>query len=400
MSERFIYSATPFFDLAGKRNVVTFVRDESKIYGEVISSRTDSDASTSRFSMSSNDDLWGPWSPWTPVDVCVGQEFQQERYRINLSGKFPPQFQYRVAVGTLPPNYVYDGWTPSEDTVCEGESFTQERLVTDTRGCVPNFVESRSATGTKECGCTYGDWLPPEHHVCAGVTFTQYKYLDEGQSEADCPNPIEREAVGTCQPVWSNWTEWEPLESNVCEGVTFTQTRSRTDTSDCWCEPEWEERQATGTEVCPTDTECCDSSSGCTLYCPGPGCTPDDGVCCDGNCITCGDCGEGGEQCCNSTEIKSLFDDLSHESEMLKWGTLVTELEGAWGADKVEALVEVALKFGIKKDEYWKVSVLARAYMIDCMDEVAKGADVETSYAKHHAEWAKFVSLTRGRSAV
>lgn len=146
------------------------------------------------------------------------------------------------------------------------------------------------------------------------------------------------------------------------------------------------------------NTECCNSAGGCTGYCPGPGCTPSDGVCCDGVCITCQDCGVGGEECCNSIEIQSLFEDLSNESEMIKWDSIVAELKSSWGEDKMDVLIDVLLRFGIQKDGFWKVSVFARAYVIDCLDDVANGVDIDIAYMKHHSEWAKFVTLVRSQA--
>ena len=147
-----------------------------------------------------------------------------------------------------------------------------------------------------------------------------------------------------------------------------------------------------------SDTDCCTPTGGCTGYCPGPACDPSDGVCCDNVCITCQDCGDGGEECCNSIEIKSLFTDLSNESEMILWDTVVGEIKESWGDKKLDQLVEIIFKFGIKKDNYWKVSVFARAYVIDCLDDVANGMDINSAYAKHHSEWSKFVSVVRSQS--
>lgn len=147
-----------------------------------------------------------------------------------------------------------------------------------------------------------------------------------------------------------------------------------------------------------TDAECCDSTGGCSGYCPGRGCTPNDGVCCDGNCISCGDCGVGGAECCNSIEIQSLFEDLSNESEMIKWDSIVAELKSSWGEDKMDGLIDVLLRFGIQKDGFWKVSVFARAYVIDCLDDVANGVDIDIAYMNHHSQWAEFATLVRSQA--
>jgi hypothetical protein len=83
---------------------------------------------------------------------------------------------------------------------------------------------------------------------------------------------------------------------------------------------------------------------------------------------------------------------------MILWDTVVGEIKESWGDKKLDQLVEIIFKFGIKKDNYWKVSVFARAYVIDCLDDVANGMDINSAYAKHHSEWSKFVSVVRSQS--
>ena len=83
---------------------------------------------------------------------------------------------------------------------------------------------------------------------------------------------------------------------------------------------------------------------------------------------------------------------------MIKWDSIVAELKSSWGEDKMDGLIDVLLRFGIQKDGFWKVSVFARAYVIDCLDDVANGVDIDIAYMNHHSQWAEFATLVRSQA--
>jgi hypothetical protein len=133
----------------------------------------------------------------------------------------------------------------------------------------------------------------------------------------------------------------------------------------------------------------------CSGVCPGGGCTPSDGYCCDAQCISCKVCGEGGVQCCNSVEIKSLFEDLKNDSESMQWDVLKEEVASVWGAHNLDKLMPVFTKWGILNDGYWKTSVLTRPYILDCIEDILSGVEFDSAYVKHHAVWAEIATRIR-----
>jgi len=222
----------------------------------VVQSSTNSSALTGGFGASMTRFFWGPWSPWDPVDACAGVAFEQTRFRRDLLGMFPPQFEFRQAIGSIPPNWSFGEWWPPESDVCSGVNFTQERVVTDLNGCESNYTESRDAVGTRDCTeCEYEEYWPSPEQVCAGKSFVQQAELFSGPST--CEPILYRDAVGTRVPVWEEWSEWSPSESEYCSGDVFQQTRERREdipddvALDYLCDPQYEERDAVGTKDCP-----------------------------------------------------------------------------------------------------------------------------------------------------
>jgi len=235
-----------------------------------------------------------------------------------------------------------------------------------------------------ECvDCLYNDyeWTPAASTICVGVEFEQTK-------KGKHPNCIIKKIeVGTKPKVPGAWGP-SCQTNTVCAGVSFICTQYRDD--GCGV-TETQRINVTGTKNCV----CCTSTMGCTGDCPGSGCTPSDGYCCDTLCVGCGDCGEGGEMCCNSVEIKSLFEDLKNDSESMQWEALKEEATAVWGADNLEKIIPIFTKWGILDDGYWKSSILTRPYILDCVEDVLNGSDFGIAYSKHHAIWAKIATTIR-----
>lgn len=127
-------------------------------------------------------------------------------------------------------------------------------------------------------------------------------------------------------------------------------------------------------------------------YCKSNSCTSlvsISGTCCDGACITCGDCDADFSDCYDAIEVKSLFDDLSHQPEKIKLDTLTLEIKEAWPNLTPDKIKAVLLRFGRLNNDFWEVSVLARAYVIDCLDDVSNNEDIEDSYVNHFYKWAE-----------
>ena len=157
------------------------------------------------------------------------------------------------------------------------------------------------------------------------------------------------------------------------------------------------------------ETECCLSEipafpinsavPWCSFYCPASVCDnnpgdqkPDGGPCCDDRCIDCGDCGEGGQECCNSVPIQSLFDPLSGEPEKLPLDQFIVDLE-AYNNPQIVHFV-MHNKSGLSQEQV-KFSVLYRAYLLDALAEIDGGAEMYPTLLKHHREWQKQVNASR-----
>jgi hypothetical protein len=86
-------------------------------------------------------------------------------------------------------------------------------------------------------------------------------------------------------------------------------------------------------------------------------------------------------------EIVSLFDDLSHQPEKIKLDMLMLEIKEAWPNLSYDVAMAVLFRFGRINDGFWEISVLARAYVIDCLDDVSNNEDIEESYETHWHKW-------------
>lgn len=148
--------------------------------------------------------------------------------------------------------------------------------------------------------------------------------------------------------------------------------------------------------------ECCNEDGSCSSFCPNPVCdnnpgpnqTPDGGPCCDGLCIECGDCGVGGEECCNSLEISSIFDALSDQPESILCETADAEVLDTFGSEAVMAWNGYAesIRFG----GVYKFSLMRRSYMLDALYAIDSGVDTASAMATTRQQWAQFANLYRG----
>lgn len=139
--------------------------------------------------------------------------------------------------------------------------------------------------------------------------------------------------------------------------------------------------------------ECCAHPNGCASYCATNACTrltSKYGTCCDGLCFSCGDCGGGALDCCDTIEIQSFFSELSHGPERINLNVAVSEIKSAWPTLSEDKINAVLFSFGAVDEIFWKVSVMARAYAIDCLDDIANGADVELAHQRHFPIWVDF----------
>lgn len=151
---------------------------------------------------------------------------------------------------------------------------------------------------------------------------------------------------------------------------------------------------------------CC-GPNGCSGYCGGsltgddhvgcdsdPESVQDGGPCCDNRCIACGDCGEGGEECCNSTEIQSLFDPLVPDAEELALDQFLLDLETYDNPELLHFVMHHLPPLSLSQDKI-KFSVLYRAYLLDALAEMAQGAEFYPCFLKHHKAWQVFARESR-----
>lgn len=150
------------------------------------------------------------------------------------------------------------------------------------------------------------------------------------------------------------------------------------------------------------ERECCNQDGSCSNFCPfpvcdnnpAPGATPDGGPCCDEVCVECGDCGDGGEECCNSIELASIFDPLSDQSESIACELADSEVSAEFGAAAVSAWAEYAAprRFG----EVYKFSLMRRSYVLDALYAIEGGAVAGEAMAATRQQWALFANQYRG----
>lgn len=155
-------------------------------------------------------------------------------------------------------------------------------------------------------------------------------------------------------------------------------------------------------EPCGPSGVCCTAEGNCTGFCTGPVCdnyplpgeTPDGGPCCDGFCIECGDCGEGGAECCNSVELSSIFDALSDQPESIACDAADAEVSAAFGPVATAAWAEYAgfIRFG----EAYKFSIMRRSYILDALYAIEDGDSVSEAMAASRQQWAILASQYRG----
>lgn len=148
--------------------------------------------------------------------------------------------------------------------------------------------------------------------------------------------------------------------------------------------------------------ECCNSDGTCSNFCPAPVCdnnpapgeTPDGAPCCDPVCIGCGDCGDGGEECCNSTQLASVFDALSDEPESIDCEVADAEVSEEFGPVAAAAWGSYvsAMRFG----EVYKFSLMRRSYVLDALYEIRDGSIPEVAMSDAQQRWAQFANAYRG----
>jgi len=158
----------------------------------------------------------------------------------------------------------------------------------------------------------------------------------------------------------------------------------------------WKEGETCETVDCRSEPprECCNEDGSCTLFCPGISCTPADGVCCDSVCIECGDCGVGGEECCNSMEIASLFAPLTDQPEVIGASTADQEI-AAYSRPEVTA-AWIAWSAERKNGGVYKFSILWRSYLLDALEAIEAGENAAIAVQRSLQQWKDFAKKYRG----
>jgi hypothetical protein len=197
------------------------------------------------------------------------------------------------------------------------------------------------------------------------------------------------------------WGTWFPESPTNCPRDVDTKQSTSEDNGYNNCKPVTC-YQCKETECCLTEIPLSprkDAIPWCSWYCPNSVCdndpgdkTPDGGPCCDDECIDCGDCGEGGQECCNSVPIQSLFDPLSGEPEKLPLDQFIFDLESYNNPQIVHFVMHN--KNGLSQEQV-KFSILYRAYLLDALAEIDGGAEMYPTLLKHHREWQKQVNASR-----
>jgi len=146
----------------------------------------------------------------------------------------------------------------------------------------------------------------------------------------------------------------------------------------------------------PPDAECCEPDGSCSDFCPGPNCdatsTPD-GVCCDDVCIICEDCGVGGEECCNSVRISSLFAPLTDQSETIL--VSIADREVGTYSNPLVGVAWAEWSARMKRGEIYKFSLLWRSHVLDGLEAIEAGAPLEDAMQTSMRNQVQFANLYR-----
>jgi len=242
----------------------------------------------------------------------------------------------------------------------------------------------------KYCGCNDETCSPDDCLFCSPTGYEDCPVCSPFECLTKCKSCEECDGSGECVNICDtqNCEECVEFEEN---GQTISRCESKCGQNEC-CKD----------GVCSGCRECCLDDNSCSGFCPKPVCdnnplpgqTPDGAPCCDGVCIACGDCGDGGEECCNSIELMSIFDNLSDQAEYILISTADTEIHESFGHSAISAWNDYVknIRFG----NNYKFSIMLRSYLIDALYAIESGADPIETMNIFRQQWTQFANTYRG----